>query len=85
MEERAIIVRELHGPLAQVLSYLRIQLTLLKHSIPEDNATAQSTMANFSQALNDAYRQLRELLTTLRLVLQQADLPSALREILDTL
>ena len=40
---------------------------------------------NFSQALNDAYRQLRELLTTFRLTLQQADLPSALREMLDTL
>ena len=35
--------------------------------------------------MNDAYRQLRELLTTFRLTLQQADLPSALREMLDTL
>ena len=85
MEERATIARELHDSLAQVLSYLRIQLTLLKRSIPEDNATAQSIMADFSQALNDAYRQLRELLTTFRLTLQQADLPSALREMLDTL
>ena len=58
MEERATIARELHDSLAQVLSYLRIQLTLLKRSIPEDNATAQSIMADFSQALNDAYRQL---------------------------
>lgn len=85
MEERATIARELHDSLAQVLSYLRIQLTLLKRSIPEDNATAQSIMADFSQALNDAYRQLRELLTTFRLTLQQADLPSALREMLDAL
>ncbi|STI47906.1 nitrate/nitrite sensor protein NarQ [Escherichia coli] len=29
MEERATIARELHDSLAQVLSYLRIQLTLL--------------------------------------------------------
>ncbi len=85
MEERATIARELHDSLAQVLSYLRIQLTLLKRSIPEDNATAQSIMADFSRALNDAYRQLRELLTTFRLTLQQADLPSALREMLDAL
>ncbi|ELN95547.1 nitrate/nitrite sensor protein NarQ, partial [Salmonella enterica subsp. enterica serovar Enteritidis str. 543463 40-18] len=28
MEERATIARELHDSLAQVLSYLRIQLTL---------------------------------------------------------
>lgn len=32
MEERATIARELHDSLAQVLSYLRIQLTLLKRS-----------------------------------------------------
>ncbi|MDU1271428.1 MAG: histidine kinase, partial [Escherichia coli] len=73
MEERATIARELHDSLAQVLSYLRIQLTLLKRSIPEDNATAQSIMADFSQALNDAYRQLRELLTTFRLTLLALD------------
>ncbi|MDE9742570.1 nitrate/nitrite two-component system sensor histidine kinase NarQ [Escherichia fergusonii] len=85
MEERATIARELHDSLAQVLSYLRIQLTLLKRSIPQDNDTAQSIMADFSRALNDAYQQLRELLTTFRLTLQQADLPSALREMLDTL
>ena len=42
MEERATIARELHDSLAQVLSYLRIQLTLLKRSIPGDNATGVS-------------------------------------------
>ncbi|WP_254487262.1 histidine kinase, partial [Salmonella enterica] len=63
MEERATIDRELHDSLAQVLSYLRIQLTLLKRAIPEDNDGAQSIMADISRALNDAYRQLRELLT----------------------
>ncbi|EHG6293733.1 nitrate/nitrite two-component system sensor histidine kinase NarQ [Salmonella enterica subsp. enterica serovar Typhi] len=85
MEERTTIARELHDSLAQVLSYLRIQLTLLKRAIPEDNAGAQSIMADFSRALNDAYRQLRELLTTFRLTLQQADLPSALHEMLEDL
>ncbi|HAU2880949.1 TPA: nitrate/nitrite two-component system sensor histidine kinase NarQ [Salmonella enterica] len=85
MEERATIARELHDSLAQVLSYLRIQLTLLKRAIPQDNAGAQSIMADFSRALNDAYRQLRELLTTFRLTLQQADLPSALHEMLEDL
>ncbi|EAQ4009335.1 nitrate/nitrite two-component system sensor histidine kinase NarQ [Salmonella enterica] len=85
MEERATIARELHDSLAQVLSYLRIQLTLLKRAIPEDNAGAQSIMADFSRALNDAYRQLRELLTTFRLTLQQADIPSALHEMLEDL
>lgn len=33
MEERAIIAQELHDSLAQVLAFLQIQLTLLKHNI----------------------------------------------------
>ncbi len=80
MQERATIARELHDSLAQVLSYLRIQLTLLKRAVPEENARAQRIIGDFSQALNDAYRQLRELLATFRLTLQQADLPAALQE-----
>lgn len=82
MQERATIARELHDSLAQVLSYLRIQLTLLKRSVPEENLPAQRIIGDFSQALNDAYRQLRELLATFRLTLQQADLPAALGEII---
>jgi len=82
MEERATIARELHDSLAQVLSYLRIQLTLLKRAVPAENQPAQRIINDFSQALNDAYRQLRELLTTFRLTLQQADLPSALQEMI---
>ncbi len=33
-------------------------------------------MADFFRSAGDAYRQLRELLTTFRLTLQRADLPS---------
>ncbi|MDD0416751.1 hypothetical protein PS020_24210, partial [Shigella sonnei] len=39
----------------------------------------------FPQSLNDAYREFRGLLTPFRLLQRQADLPSALREMLDTL
>ncbi|TLU68233.1 nitrate/nitrite two-component system sensor histidine kinase NarQ [Enterobacter sp. MF024] len=85
MEERATIARELHDSLAQMLSYLRIQLTLLKHAVPEENETAQAIITDFSRALNAAYRQLRELLTTFRLTLNQANLPAALQETLEDL
>jgi two-component system nitrate/nitrite sensor histidine kinase NarQ len=85
MEERTTIASELHDSLAQVLSYLRIQLALLKRAVPEENTTAQAIIADFSRALNDAYRQLRELLTTFRLTVSQSDLPSALREALNIL
>lgn len=80
MEERATIAMELHDSLAQVLSYLRIQLALLKRAVPEDNAPAQTIITDFSRALNDAWRQLRELLATFRLTVSQSDLPAVLNE-----
>lgn len=64
MEERATIARELHDSLAQVLSYLRIQLALLKRAVPEENTQAQAIITDFSRELNNAWQQLRELLTT---------------------
>ncbi|MEH0884202.1 nitrate/nitrite two-component system sensor histidine kinase NarQ [Enterobacter sp. UNJFSC 003] len=85
MEERATIARELHDSLAQVLSYLRIQLALLKRAIPEENAPAQTIITDFSRELNNAWHQLRELLTTFRLTLNHANLPAALQETLDGL
>lgn len=85
MEERATIARELHDSLAQVLSYLRIQLTPLKHAVPQENGPAQTIIADFSRELNNAWHQLRELLTTFRLTLNHANLPAALQETLDGL
>ncbi|MGL5991719.1 MAG: nitrate/nitrite two-component system sensor histidine kinase NarQ [Plesiomonas sp.] len=82
MEERAIIARELHDSLAQALSFLRIQLTLLKRTLPHDQAKTYAIIADFEQALTDAYRQLRELLATFRLTIQEADLHQALEQIL---
>lgn len=54
MEERATIARELHDSLAQVLSYLRIQLALLKRAVPEENTQAQAIITDFSRELNNA-------------------------------
>ncbi|ELP5693446.1 TPA: nitrate/nitrite two-component system sensor histidine kinase NarQ [Enterobacter ludwigii] len=85
MEERATIARELHDSLAQVLSYLRIQLALLKRAVPQENAPAQTIITDFSRELNNAWHQLRELLTTFRLTLNHANLPAALQESLDGL
>ncbi|MEL6091585.1 nitrate/nitrite two-component system sensor histidine kinase NarQ [Plesiomonas shigelloides] len=82
MEERSTIARELHDSLAQALSFLRIQITLLRRSTDPDNPKAQAIIRDFEQALNDAYRQLRELLTTFRLTIEEADLQAALQQLL---
>ncbi|QHM71999.1 nitrate/nitrite two-component system sensor histidine kinase NarQ [Mixta intestinalis] len=85
MEERATIARELHDSLAQALSFLRIQLTLLKRTITPDNQPAQQIITDFDQALAEAYRQLRELLNTFRLSVDEACLPAALQAMLTPL
>jgi len=80
MEERAVIARELHDSLAQSLSYLKMQVSRLqilrgKHASEEqiDDVTNE-----LKEGLNNAYRQLRELLTTFRLTLDQPGLKPAL-------
>ncbi|HEI8867502.1 nitrate/nitrite two-component system sensor histidine kinase NarQ [Serratia sp. AKBS12] len=82
MEERATIARELHDSLAQALTFLRIQMTLLKRTLADGSPQAQSIIADFERALADAYRQLRELLATFRLSIQEADLNTALQQLL---
>lgn len=89
MEERSIIARELHDSLAQVLALLQIQLTLLKHHLNTDDTHAKtkslSIIANFEQALRDGYVQLRELLATFRLTVQEDNVKLALEQVLDSL
>ncbi len=79
IEERATIARELHDSLAQSLSFLRIQLTLLRRNVDDSQPQAQAIIADFDRALAEAYQQLRELLTTFRLTIEQADLAQAMQ------
>ncbi|ARU65534.1 two-component system sensor histidine kinase NarQ [Histophilus somni] len=89
MEERSIIARELHDSLAQVLSYLKIQLTLLKHTLQQETqdakAKSQEIIQDFEQAVTGGYLQLRELLATFRLTIQEANLQVALEQVIDSL
>lgn len=89
MEERSIIARELHDSLAQVLSFLQIQLTLLKHNLKkEDDSSKEQSLViirDFEQALSSGYAQLRELLATFRLTIQEANLQLALEQVIDSL
>ncbi|WP_411751159.1 nitrate/nitrite two-component system sensor histidine kinase NarQ [Serratia sp. (in: enterobacteria)] len=85
MEERSTIARELHDSLAQALTFLRIQLTLLKRTLASNSPQADEIIDDFDRALADAYRQLRELLATFRLSIQDADLNAALQQVLEPL
>lgn len=80
LEERAVIARELHDSLAQALSYMKLQVsrlqTLMNRGESPDKLLAVSE--EIREGVNNAYRQLRELLTTFRLQIQGSGLDQAL-------
>lgn len=80
IEERAVIARELHDSLAQSLSYLKMQVTRLQKMREKDKPEEQinDVINELREGLNNAYRQLRELLTTFRLKLDKPGLEPAL-------
>ncbi|MEW8029740.1 MAG: ATP-binding protein [Candidatus Thiodiazotropha sp.] len=82
MEERSVIARELHDSIAQSLSYLKIQVSKLEKSINDERDKKEILLvsAALRSALNGAYRQLRELLTTFRLRVNNADLGKLIKE-----
>ena len=100
-EERTTIARELHDSLAQSLSYLKIQISVLeKHlkksfaqqSIQQQNTqeqTPQNTdyqqevwahIEHIKTGLKSAYQELRDLLVTFRLTIDNDNFDEALHE-----
>ncbi len=80
-EERSVIARELHDSLAQSLSYLKIQLGRLRSVLPTGtDGSVDAVMQEMRAGVNDAYRQLRELLTTFRLKMDGRGLQAALED-----
>ncbi|WP_423747852.1 histidine kinase [Halopseudomonas nanhaiensis] len=85
MEERAVIARELHDSLAQALSAQKLQLARLKRQVSQGKNTDElmQTLGQVDHGLNAAYRQLRELLTTFRIKVDQPGLHPALMATVD--
>ena len=80
VHERTVIARELHDSLAQALSYLKIQVTRLNRALQKDDKPMlEDVSTELQEGLNSAYRQLRELLTTFRLKVDDPGLFSALQ------
>ena len=81
-EERAIIARELHDSLAQALSYMKLQVSRLQTLMARGEPPEQldKVTEELREGLNSAYRQLRELLTTFRLKIQEGGQNKALEE-----
>ncbi|AUM01092.1 nitrate/nitrite two-component system sensor histidine kinase [Rhodocyclaceae bacterium] len=71
-EERSIIARELHDSLAQSLSYMKVQVSLLQPVLadPARSAEVGAILAGLRDGISSAYRQLRELLGSFRLKME---------------
>lgn len=83
--ERTTIARELHDSLAQALSYMKLQVGRMSTLIKRNETAENLSQVNdeLRDGLNDAYRQLRELLTTFRLQIHNGGLKSALQQTAD--
>lgn len=82
LDERSVIARELHDSLAQSLSYLKIQVTRLQtllRPMPPPEPVSE-IVGELRDGLNEAYRQLRELLTTFRLRIDGRGLNAAIED-----
>ncbi|WP_232222272.1 histidine kinase [Thioalkalivibrio paradoxus] len=76
LEERATIARELHDSLAQALTYMKIQVSRLQGMLktPGREFQMESTLRDLRKGLNSAYGELRELLTTFRIRMDEQGL-----------
>lgn len=81
LEERAAIARELHDSLAQSLSFMKIQVSRLQSQIKEDKAN--TVLQELRSGLDNAYRELRELLTTFRVHMDLRGLGHAIQATID--
>lgn len=87
MEERGVIARELHDSLGQILSFLKIQVSLLSKGLDSACRSPQveQQISEINEGVNTAYVQLRELLSTFRLTVKDPNLHHAIEAMLEQL
>ncbi len=85
LEERAVIARELHDSLAQSLSYMKFQIARLQTNFGEQliESGADVIVNDMREGLDNAYRELRELLTTFRVQMDVRGLDHVLEEAIE--
>lgn len=82
MDERNTIARELHDSLAQALTYLNMQASRLDKIVQRNGLedTLGGVIAEMRNGIESAYQQLRELLVTFRLRVEDGGLAQAMED-----
>lgn len=85
LEERAAIARELHDSLAQSLSFMKIQIARLQSNAgqAEEGNSNAAVIGELREGLDNAYRELRELLATFRVHMDVRGLGFAIQSAID--
>ncbi len=82
MNERQMMAAEVHDSLAQTLAYMKVRIALLQDALADasnaNNELAGKYASDVSQAVDEAYRQLRELLVQFRSRMDPMGLQQAL-------
>ena len=79
-EERSFIARELHDSIAQSLSFLKIQLRLLRQELKRDDAVkVERALAELDAGVHESLSDVRELLMHFRTRTNAEDITPALK------
>lgn len=82
-EERALLARGLHDSIAQALSFLKIQVQLLRSAVNRQQPEqVQSTLDELDMGLRESISDVRELLVHFRTRTNAEDIEAALQETL---
>jgi two-component system nitrate/nitrite sensor histidine kinase NarX len=79
-EERTLLARELHDSIAQSLSFLKIQVNLLRSAMDKkDDAKIRGTLDEIDMGVRESTNDVRELLVHFRTRTDSDDIEQALR------
>lgn len=84
VEERTMLAHELHDSLAQTLSSLRFQVRTLDDTLQAgDQPAVRSNLSRITNSLDEANRELRELLVQFRAPMERSGLVTAIEKVVE--
>jgi len=80
MKERTLLAHELHDSLAQTLASLRFQVSILEENVLESIPVEREEVARLHESIDEAYREVRGLITHFRAPMDEQGLIPALEK-----